>query len=169
VAPAEVDVGPGDRVERHVRRFDEVVARVERAVGGALAQELDERVEVVGRLSGGGVLVKRLVGREHQREVAVEQLAERDEPALEPVAARPTGRQDREQRLAEVGRELPDERGDKHVARQALPPERRPRPARGFGHSLERQPVPAPLAQHGDRRAVQLGVEDGAAARMHRP
>ena len=44
-------------------------------------------MQVVGRHARGRVLVERLVGREQQRQVAVEEVAKSLEPALEPLAA----------------------------------------------------------------------------------
>jgi hypothetical protein len=81
VATSEVYVRPGDRVERDVRRQDRVVDGRQRAVLGSFSQEADERVQVVGGHARGRVLMERLIRSEHQRQVAVEQLAQRLEPA----------------------------------------------------------------------------------------
>src|SRR5438067_5500918 len=167
VAGAEVHVGPRDRVEGDVRGGDHVVAGRERAVGFALAQELDERVEVVGRLSGRRLLVKGLVRCKHQRQVPLEQAAEGGEPALETIAARPAARQDRVHRLAEVTRQLADERFDQKRHGQALPPQGGARPPHDLGHALERQPLPATLAQDGDRRLPKRLV-DSCLPLLHR-
>ena len=51
VPAAQVDVRPGDRIEGDVCGLDHVAARRERPVGLALAEELDERVQVVRRLA----------------------------------------------------------------------------------------------------------------------
>ena len=60
----------------------------DRAVFRPLAEELDEGMQVVGRRARRRLLMERLVGRQHQRQVPVEQIAERLEPPLEPLAAR---------------------------------------------------------------------------------
>ena len=128
-----------------------LVARAERPVLRALAEEMDERVEVSGGPAGRR-LVERLVRREHQRQVAVEQLAQRLEPALR-TGRGPMPRTVRTGYIvdAEVVGELAEERLDERLPAEPLAPERRARPARGLGDALERQAVPAVLAQHLDR------------------
>src|SRR5207248_11201702 len=86
VPAAKVDVGPGDGVEGDVRGRDLVAGQSERPVGDAVTQEDDERVQIVGRLAGRGVLVERLVGRQHQWQMAIEDVAERLEGLHQPLA-----------------------------------------------------------------------------------
>ena len=81
VTAAQVDVRPCGRVEHGVRCFDDVVAGRERPVRCAFAQERDERPQVVRRLARVRFLVERLVGREQQRQVLVDQAAQCFEPA----------------------------------------------------------------------------------------
>ena len=122
----------------------------ERSVLRALAEKMDERVEVRGRPAGCR-LVKGLVGGEEQRQVALDDLAERLEPAGEPVAARAPDGQNGVHRRAEVVGERAEEGVDERLPAEPLAPERRARPARGLGDALERQAVPAVLAQDLDR------------------
>ena len=89
--------------------------------------------------------MERLVRREHQGQMPLEQPAVGNEPPLQPVAARAPFRQDRVHRLAEVPRQLADQRLDEEGDGQALAPERRARAAGHFGHALERQPLPTPF------------------------
>jgi hypothetical protein len=103
-------------------------------------------MQVVGRLARRRVLMEGLVRRQHERQVPVEELAESDEPALEPVAARSPASEDRVHRLAEVRRQLTDQSADEHLQGEPLAPERRAGTPRGLGHLLERQPVPAALS-----------------------
>ena len=167
MASTEVNIGPRDGVEGDVRSLDDVVSGRERAVGGPLAQELDERVQVVGRLPGRGLLVEGLVGREHQREMPVEELAEGEERALEAIPAGASDRQDRIHRIAEVGRKLADQGGHEHLEGQPLPPERGARAPRGLSDPLERQSLPALLAEDGDRRSMQFLVDKEALPFLH--
>ena len=164
VAAAQVHVRPGDRVERDVRRRDDVVDGRERAVGLALAQEPDERVQVVGRLArrrspggtprrsrasaaGGGRAGRRArrasaraAPARCRRAVRIGYIVLRKSAASSPTSApiRPRG---------------------VRPWRQSV---ERARPA-DLGDPLERQPVPAPLAQHRDRRLLQLLGDNGAA------
>src|SRR5439155_10516121 len=91
--------------------------------------------------------------------MAVEQVAERLEPARQPLAAASSGREDRVHDGTEVLRQLSDQCPDQHVAAQSLPPERRPRTARQLGHPLEGQSGPAPLAEHLDSGPAKLRID----------
>ena len=78
--PRKMDERPGDGVE------SDVGGSTTSAVGRAsrrdpVAHERDERMQVVGRLTRSRRLVERLVGREHQRQMTIEQIAERVKPA----------------------------------------------------------------------------------------
>ena len=159
MASAQVNVRPGNGVERDIRGLDRVVDRRKRAVVGALAQELDEGMQVVVRLPRPRPLMEGLVGREHQRQVTVEQAAELLEAARESLPAGAARGQDRVHRRAEVGRELTHERTDQRIQIEALPPEGRARAAGHLSHTLERQPVPATLAEDLDRGVPELFVD----------
>ena len=114
-------------------------------------------MQVVGRLPRRRVLVERLVVREHQRQMAVEEVAERLE-TRSAARGRCRPRSGSGTSRAEVLGELADERADQHLRRQPLPPEGRPRPPGDLGDPLERQPVPPALAEDGDRRASEFLV-----------
>ena len=143
----------------------------QRAVGRSFAQETNERVQVVGRHSRSGVLVERLIGREHQRQVAVEELAQRLEPSHDAFPARAARCENRIHRRPEVLGELTDERPDQNVSSQPLTPQRRARPACPLGDTLERQSVEAALAQDLDRCQAEFLADSRGAARgglLHR-
>ena len=131
----------------------------ERAVGGAVAEERDERAQVVGRLPGAGAWwnassVASRSGRWRSRSVA-----ERLEPPHEPLPAGAAGGEHGVHRVAEVLGEPADERADERLSGQPLAPERRSRAPRHLRDPLERQPVPAPLAEDGDRRGLQFWLD----------
>src|SRR5262249_57919046 len=86
-------------------------------------------------------------------------LVERTEAASGPLAAGPAPGEDREHRLAEVRGKLSDERGDEPLARQPLAPERRARATGLLSDPLERETVPAVLAEHRDRCLVEARVD----------
>ena len=111
-------------------------------------------MEVVGRLAGTGVLVKRLVGREHQWQVAIEQIAQRLETPLQTLPTGPTGGQHREHRRAEVLGELANEGADQLLAGQSLAPQGRTSAPGDLGDALERQPAEPALSR--ERRSWRV-------------
>jgi hypothetical protein len=104
--------------------------------------------------------VKRLVGREHQGQVAVEEVAQGLET---PDEALPTGASGGEHGVhgrAEVLRQLADECSDENVAGQALAPQRRVRTACYLSDAFQRETVEAALSQNLDRREAELLFDD---------
>src|SRR4051794_12131448 len=159
VPAAQMGVGPRDGVEREVGGVRGVlVGQRQRSVLRALAEKVDERVEVRRRPTGGR-LVEGLVGGQEQREVALDDLAQRLEPAGEPIAARASDGQNGVHRRAEVVGEGAEEGLDERLAAEPLAPERRSRPARGLRNALERQSVPPVLTKHLDGGAANALVQ----------